>query len=104
MAGSTIQAHSNFDNVPGQKERLALEGALGAAPDELIVSAANNSKGYQLLRAMGFKDRGHSKFCFKSYEHEEDDGFSSDEDFNQDELERLGEGSILPLKRTFPSE
>ena len=43
-------------------------------PDELIITT-NNSKGYQLMRAMGFKDRGSSKYCFKNYEDspEEDD-------------------------------
>ncbi len=29
------------------------------------------------MKAMGFKDRGHTKFCFKSYESAEDD-YASD--------------------------
>ena len=51
-------------------------------PDDLIigVNSIENSMGYKLMKAMGFKDRGHSKFCFKSYESGgEDEGFNYDE-------------------------
>ena len=46
-----------------------MSSSLGAAPDELIIGTnEDKSKGFQLLKAMGFKDRGSSKFCFKNYE------------------------------------
>ena len=69
---------------------------MGSASNELLISAPTNSKGYQLMKAMGFKDRGSSKFSFKTY----DDDSQSDEDqefhgVDLDELEMHG----LPIKR-----
>ena len=48
---------------------MGAEGVLGKVMDEFIV-VSNSSKGYELMKAMGYKDRGKA---FKSYE-------SSDED------------------------
>ena len=60
-------------------------GSLGAAPDELIVTTdESHAKGYQLLKAMGFKDRGHSRFCFKHYD--SDDSEDSDEDYGIEDI------------------
>ena len=80
IAGSTIAAHQNFDTDLGQREReILMKSALAAAPDELIISSNDEkSKGYQLLKAMGFKDRGSSKYCFKNYD--DDSSFSDDSD------------------------
>ena len=68
MAGSTIQAHSHFDGLAADKS-------------DLLIGTPSESKGYQLMKAMGFKDRGANKFCFKSYDQsdsEEDDWQGAD--------------------------
>ncbi len=73
-----------------------LKSGLGAAPDELIIGANDDkSKGYQLFKAMGFKDRGSSKYCFKHYD-EESSLSSDDSDSNYMEFK-------LPKKR-LPSK
>ena len=62
-----------------------MTSGLGAAPDELILGTNDDkSKGYQLLKAMGFKDRGSSKYCFKNYEEEESSLSDDESDSNQD--------------------
>ena len=61
-----------------------MSSGLGAAPDELILGTNDDkSKGYQLLKAMGFKDRGSSKYCFKHYD-EESSLSDEDSDLNQE--------------------
>jgi hypothetical protein len=86
MAGSTIQAQQGFSMDPSaSKERNHLQSTLGAAPDELLIATHSNAKGYQLLKAMGFKDRGHSRYCFKHY----DSPGSSDDDYDDLDAETL---------------
>lgn len=70
-----------------------MSSGIGAAPDELILGTNDDkSKGYQLLKAMGFKDRGSSKYCFKHYDEESSLSDDDDSDFNQE--------FKLPKKRT----
>lgn len=85
LAGQTIQANSGYSRDElGSRERQHLQTSLGAAPDELFITANTSGKGYQLLKAMGFKDRGHSKFCFKGYE---SDSELDDDENEEDELD-----------------
>jgi len=82
MAGSTIQAHSHFDGMGSKTETL--------------IGAPTQSKGYQIMKAMGFKDRGASKYCFKSYE---DQVSESDDEWAGAEPSEMLEHGILPKKR-----
>ena len=70
MAGSTIIAHKGYEGDMMKKESMIDNSSGGAIiPEEMLIGVNNNSsKGYELMMAMGFKDRGHSKFCFKSYD------------------------------------
>jgi len=87
MAGSTIQAQQGFSMDPqASKERSHLQSTLGAAPDELLITTQSNAKGYQLLKAMGFKDRGHSRYCFNHYD---SPGSSDDDDYDELDAETL---------------
>lgn len=44
------------------------------------------------MKAMGFKDRGASKYCFKSYEEEEDENVSDNaDDIEQAEMDLDGQ-------------
>lgn len=104
MVGTTIQAQSQFDTL-GTKEREHLkknlgEGAAGimsTVPDEFVV-ASDNSKGYQLLKAMGFKERGGQKFVFKSYESPDEEEEEVDLDHFEDHVE------AAPSKKVYGAQ
>lgn len=76
MAGTTIQAQSQFDTLNSKEKEIMKQklggganGVLGQIPDEFIITS-NDSKGWQLMKAMGYKDRGK---CFKSYESDDEE-------------------------------
>lgn len=49
------------------------------------------------MKAMGFKDRGSSKYCFKNYEESPDES-EEDADF---EVDFNDQGFMLPKKRPY---
>lgn len=67
----------------------------------MLIDAPTQSKGYQIMKAMGFKDRGASKYCFKSYEDQVSE--SDDEWAGADPSEMLEHG-LLPQKRKLPNK
>eukprot|EP00347_Sterkiella_histriomuscorum_P000370 403376125 len=106
-AGQTFQATQQYsDTLNSQQKDLLKSGISGDIqnntfiPDELVVTT-NNSKGYQLMRAMGFKDRGSSKYCFNHYE---DSPEESEDDMQQqqDAFDHLG--FMIPQKRQRQKE
>jgi hypothetical protein len=51
------------------------------------------------MKAMGFKDRGHSKFCFKNYEEEESD--SEDEELRKPKAAKKYYDGPITFKDNF---
>ncbi len=72
---------------------MGSEGIIGLIPDEMLVTT-NNSKGYQLMRAMGFRERGKNS-CFTNYEDSPEENIDDEDDFDIVD----NQGFMLPKKR-----